>query len=179
MKCLSLIQPWATLLIGGKKRFETRSWQTSHRGPLLIHASKRMPDAARNLCLSEPFKSTLLALGITNPAELPRGMILGTIILDDCLPSNNILEQLERTVDGQVEAAFGDFRPGRYAWRMTEPSHLVVPVVYSGHLGLFEVADSLVFGDAIANTTKTPLLDENAAKSAQFSERVSSKAWQN
>ncbi len=33
MKCISLIQPWATLIIHGAKRFETRSWRTPYRGP--------------------------------------------------------------------------------------------------------------------------------------------------
>jgi ASCH domain len=28
MKCISLIQAWATLILSGAKRFETRSWKT-------------------------------------------------------------------------------------------------------------------------------------------------------
>lgn len=40
MKVLSLHQPWASLVAWGIKTIETRSWQTSYRGPLLIHAAK-------------------------------------------------------------------------------------------------------------------------------------------
>ncbi len=40
MKTLSLLQPWATLVVMGVKQIETRSWRTDYRGPLLIHASK-------------------------------------------------------------------------------------------------------------------------------------------
>jgi eukaryotic-like serine/threonine-protein kinase len=47
MKCLSLHQPGATLLTLGAKRYETRSWRTEYRGPLLIHASVSFPPAAR------------------------------------------------------------------------------------------------------------------------------------
>jgi len=40
VKVLSLLQPWATLVVMGIKKIETRSWSTTHRGALLIHASK-------------------------------------------------------------------------------------------------------------------------------------------
>jgi len=36
LKALSLWQPWASLMALGVKRIETRSWQTQHRGPLII-----------------------------------------------------------------------------------------------------------------------------------------------
>ena len=50
MKALSLWQPWASLIAAGVKRFETRHWETRHRGPIAIHAAKRLeavgiPDA--------------------------------------------------------------------------------------------------------------------------------------
>jgi hypothetical protein len=38
MKALSLTQPWASLVVAGAKKLETRSWPTYYRGPLLIHA---------------------------------------------------------------------------------------------------------------------------------------------
>lgn len=41
MKVISLLQPWASLVILGHKKIETRSWNTKYRGDLLIHASKR------------------------------------------------------------------------------------------------------------------------------------------
>jgi hypothetical protein len=40
---LSLKQPWAALLVHGLKTIEIRSWPTSRRGPILIHAA-RVPD---------------------------------------------------------------------------------------------------------------------------------------
>ena len=41
MKALSLWQPWASLVALRVKTIETRSWSTSYRGPLAIHAAKR------------------------------------------------------------------------------------------------------------------------------------------
>ena len=44
MKVISLTEPFATLIKEKKKRIETRSWKTSYRGELYIHASStRVP----------------------------------------------------------------------------------------------------------------------------------------
>ena len=39
MKVISVLQPWASLIVMGAKKIETRSWQTKYTGELLIHAS--------------------------------------------------------------------------------------------------------------------------------------------
>ena len=41
MKALTVKQPWASLIASGKKTLEVRTWQTSHRVPLLICSSKK------------------------------------------------------------------------------------------------------------------------------------------
>lgn len=43
LPCISLWQPWASALAIRSKRNETRSWATSYRGPIAIHAAKRAP----------------------------------------------------------------------------------------------------------------------------------------
>jgi hypothetical protein len=40
MKALSLKQPWAELILQGKKKIELRKWNTHFRGNFLIHCSK-------------------------------------------------------------------------------------------------------------------------------------------
>lgn len=40
MRVLTLIQPWATLIILGEKQIETRCWSTNIRGKIAIHAGK-------------------------------------------------------------------------------------------------------------------------------------------
>ncbi len=52
MKAITLHQPWATLVAVGAKRIETRSWATSYRGPLAIHAARTTPqgDGRFGLC---------------------------------------------------------------------------------------------------------------------------------
>lgn len=40
MKALTVHQPWASLIASGEKWVENRTWATSHRGLLAIHAGK-------------------------------------------------------------------------------------------------------------------------------------------
>ena len=40
MKVITLKQPWATLISEGLNEYEFRSWKTSYRGKLYIHAGK-------------------------------------------------------------------------------------------------------------------------------------------
>jgi hypothetical protein len=47
MKCLSLRQPFAELLVSGKKTIELRKWNTNLGGKFLIHTSKN-EDSGRN-----------------------------------------------------------------------------------------------------------------------------------
>lgn len=39
-KAVTILQPWAHLIVHGDKRVENRTWKTDHRGPLYIHAGK-------------------------------------------------------------------------------------------------------------------------------------------
>ena len=40
MKALSIKEPWATMILKGKKVIETRTWKTNYRGKILLCASK-------------------------------------------------------------------------------------------------------------------------------------------
>ena len=41
MKALSILQPWAWLIVNGHKDIENRSWYTPFRGDFLVHAGKK------------------------------------------------------------------------------------------------------------------------------------------
>jgi hypothetical protein len=139
MKALSLTQPWATLVALGAKRIETRSWCTSYRGPLAIHASKRMPKAASSLCWEAPFRSVLETGGYTagsvaatNPFGLPLGAVIAVAILADvqCITSENW--------PAEPEYVFGDYTAGRFAWILGHVQRLSEPIPVKGRLGLWE-----------------------------------------
>jgi len=46
MKTLSVKQPFAELIVSGKKTIELRNWNTKFRGEFLIHASKKPDERA-------------------------------------------------------------------------------------------------------------------------------------
>jgi hypothetical protein len=130
------MQPWATLVVCGLKEYETRRWSTAHRGPLAIHASKRFDYDVQVLCEQEPFKSLLTGLGYENRNDLPRGVLLGTVELLECIPTNLLNPSPE-------EKILGDWRPGRFAWKLANPHRLEVPVPMAGRLGIFELPDQI------------------------------------
>jgi hypothetical protein len=133
MKCLSVRQPFASLIVCGVKRYETRSWPTPYRGPLAIHAGRRFTEADRSRCGEAALREVLRAAGYRVPSELPRGSVIGTATLADCLPAEEVAGELT-----ELERQLGDFRPGRWAWRLIEPAVLLVPRPLVGQLGLFD-----------------------------------------
>ena len=139
MKAISLKQPWATLVILGAKVYETRSWRTSHRGPLAIHAGTTLADDMKRLCSQEPYCSVLRAAGYRAAIDLPRGAVLGTVTVVDVYAT----EDLEPESLPANELAFGDFRPGRFAWKLANPAPLTTPIAFGGRRNLFEIPDNI------------------------------------
>jgi hypothetical protein len=76
MYALSLKQPWAALLVYGRKTIEVRRWPTARRGRVLIHAA-RIPDER-----AEAWKH--VSEQLQQPAHLVGG-IIGAADLTDCL----------------------------------------------------------------------------------------------
>ena len=69
---LSLKQPWATLLVHGRKSIEVRNWPTPRRGRILIHAA-RVPDPRPEAWKHVPpelIEAAKLAGGIIGTADL-------------------------------------------------------------------------------------------------------------
>lgn len=51
---LSIMQPWAWLIVNGHKDIENRDWPTKFRGPIAIHAGKKLDeDCAMSLTYSD------------------------------------------------------------------------------------------------------------------------------
>ncbi len=65
-KCLSLKQPYAELIVSGKKAIELRTWNTKFRGEFLIHASKKIDKEACERNKIDP-KSLITGAIIGNP----------------------------------------------------------------------------------------------------------------
>jgi len=148
MKALSLIQPYATLIMLGYKQFETRSWNTSHCGPLAIHASVGKPKWAREVAETDPhIKAALAEHGLTFDT-LPRGAVLGVCKLMSTLPIAGPDTYLKNDEPHMfchpeqltpMEFAAGDYTPGRYAWKLEAVEAIVHPIACKGALSLWEL----------------------------------------
>lgn len=112
MKAITLWQPWATLIAIGAKRFETRSWGTRYRGPLAIHAAKR--PAVLGECNLD-IRGALVRGGYGGLSSLPYGCIVCTVDLIACY---NVGEVRFLGLLTDIEEQFGDYSPGRFAWRL-------------------------------------------------------------
>lgn len=132
MKAISVLQPWAALLVCGAKRIETRPWRTRYRGPLLIHASRRPEGQA--LVRREPYRAILAEHGIDGSGPLPAGCLLGVVELVDCL----WVEAIVHDVD-ERERGLGDFRTGRWAWMLDRAQCFAAPISWRGQPGIFDV----------------------------------------
>lgn len=77
MKALSLKQPYAELILQGKKKIELRKWNTNFRGEFFIHASK-IPD-----------EKSMKKFGFVN---LSCGVIIGKAELVDVKKYKNEME---------------------------------------------------------------------------------------
>lgn len=156
--CISLWQPYATLMACGAKSMETRSWSTRYRGPLAIHAAKRWTKEQRDLCRTQPFRSTLAAAGFRDPDDLPLGAIVALVDVAHVWSTDN---RWAVEAVSYPESAFGDFSPGRYAWFCERIRPLSQPIPFRARQGLFEidgrpVIDALIRRDRASRALRTP-----------------------
>jgi len=133
MKTLSIQQPYASLVINGDKEYETRSWSTNYRGPLAIHAGKKMTREMKQACAE--FMDEYPEVG--NLMDGPLGCVLGIVELINVIDCSS--EAAYWSLSAK-ETAMGFFGPGRYAWKMLVVEKFDAPVPAIGSLGLFEWA---------------------------------------
>ena len=137
MKALSLTQPWAELVVLGEKQWETRSWRTSHRSRIAIHAAKKFLGWAKALTEEDPYFVT--ALGKYPITRVARGAIVGTVEILEMQPTDELRDFL-----GRKEIAFGDYQSERWGWKLANPVRLLEPIPCRGMLGLWEVPPEIV-----------------------------------
>jgi hypothetical protein len=169
MKAITLHQPWASLMAIGAKRIETRSWATSYRGPLAIHAAKTMPAYAKQFCYERAAALGPLlgwerqgGLGLgwdveAGIAALPLGAIVATVRLIDCVAAeiltgavvaprlirSHAAEAWDTTSLTERERGFGDYSEGRFGWITDRRAMVDPPIAIAEKQGLWEIAPLL------------------------------------
>ena len=126
MKALSIRQPWAELILRGRKTIELRTWQTNTRGRIAIHASQTVQEEA------------CTAYGL-DPARVVRGALVGTVELVDIAP----LDEGEWEARRDQHLSLSDFPGPTFGWRLADPQRLPQPIPWRGRMSLFNVPDDL------------------------------------
>lgn len=131
---ITIWQPWATLIAMGKKKYETRDWDSGYYGSLVIHAASKKVD----------FDAVkLIALALKDPSildlEYPIGCVVAVVDLIDTIHMDTefIASQSEK------EIAQGLWKPGRFAWkfgRVQKTAHIPA----KGQKGLWEPGKEII-----------------------------------
>jgi predicted transcriptional regulator len=117
MKTLSLKQPFAELILQGKKKIELRKWNTKFRGEFLIHASKN------------PDKDSMKKFGFES---LPSGAIVGKAKLVDV---KHYLSKEEHDKDKSLHLASSEW--GSYGFILENPER-INPIPAKGKLNFWD-----------------------------------------
>lgn len=115
---LSVRQPWAELIISGRKTIEVRSWAHAYRGRLWVHVAQKSDANEEN------------AFGFNH---LPKGVYIGSVTLCATVPFDR--ERWEAWRPKHLDR--GEYKPGFYAWLLDAPHHFQTMVFGPGQLNLF------------------------------------------
>ncbi len=142
MKVLSLIEPYATLIVEKKKKIETRSWKTNYRGELYIHASLTK--------MAKEDKENKNLMGLIDNKNLNYGAIVCKCNLKDCIyMTKEWVNQIKK--ENPQEYLCGDYQEGRYAWILENLEPLKDPIQAKGHLGIWNYLNECQLMDLMDN----------------------------
>lgn len=122
MKCLTIKQPWASLIVEGYKEYEFRSWKTNYRGKILIHAG-----LSKEQIMIDKIKCYNL--------EYVSGAIIGEAEIIDCILVDERFDNYLNKINYLV---YGNNHVGSYAWKLTNIKKYQEPIYIKGKLGLWE-----------------------------------------
>ena len=139
MKCLSVCQPFANLILEGKKTIELRKWNTEFRGEFLVHAPRKI---LTDDCKRLKIKTNLIT-----------GAIIGKVELVSVKKYEN---ELEINLDSKKHLASNYATENKYGFILEKPKQLKVPIPYNGQLNFFEFKPEVLTTDEI----KTDIFEE-------------------
>lgn len=147
MKALSVKQPFAGLIAAGVKRLETRTWETTYRGPLLICAGLN----AHSLFYTYRFDTEMVELDnhrARRAYPLPKSLFVPSGVML-CVVDLVGVRTFLRGTKSETDACC-DWYANAYAWELENPRPVQQTEV-KGLLRLFDVPDALI------HITSTPV----------------------
>uniref|UniRef100_A0A6B2LNL7 ASCH domain-containing protein n=1 Tax=Arcella intermedia TaxID=1963864 RepID=A0A6B2LNL7_9EUKA len=142
--CLSMHQPWASLLVYGVKRVEGRGWNTDYRGRLWIHAASKPVEQELITSLEEQYKD--IREGIKLPQHYPTSVVLGCVDVVDVLP---LAEYNKRKATPTSlpspphhhlsQPIYDEDTDSEYLFICTNPQKLLIPIAVTGNHKLWKL----------------------------------------
>lgn len=122
LKCLSVSQPFADLIISGKKIIELRNWNTNFRGEFLIHApiKIRINDSSR----------------LKIKKKIVTGAIVGKAELYD-VKKYDLIKEIKK--DQKFHFSSKKFNGKTFGFMLKNSKSLRIPIPWKGQLGFFDV----------------------------------------
>lgn len=142
MKCLSIRQPFAWLIVHSIKRVENRSWPAPPAligERIAIHASagpvalRSWSEIVRGPHIPPEEGVTVGGFELPPLVTLPRGVILGTVCVEGCQRFEDLPKRLQQDA----------FAEGPICWLLTNALPLAVPISCKGALRLWDVPAGL------------------------------------
>ena len=134
MKCLSICQPFAELIIQNKKTIELRKWNTSFRGEFLVHAPiKIRKEECKKIKIKE---------------KLTIGAIIGKVELYDVKKYESLKEIQE---DKNQHFSTKKFQKKTFGFILKNSKPLRIPIPWKGQLGFFDVELPKIKNNKIVN----------------------------
>lgn len=127
---ISVMQPWAWLIVNGHKDIENRDWRHSRRGPVLIHAGLKVDGPAHQAVLRGDHPASILddlpdAVRLAYQRDLMAGRIHKGGIVGVA------------TITGCVDTSDSPWFVGRYGYTLADARPLAF-MPLRGRLSFFE-----------------------------------------
>ena len=122
MKCLSICQPFAELIIQNKKTIELRKWNTNFRGEFLVHAPiKIRKEECKKIKIKE---------------KLTIGAIIGKVELYDVKKYESLKEI---KIDKKKHYSSTTSHEKIFGFILKNAKPFRIPIAWKGQLGFFDV----------------------------------------
>ncbi|KAF6150975.1 hypothetical protein GIB67_026896 [Kingdonia uniflora] len=134
--CLTMHQPWASLLVYGIKRVEGRSWPSPVRGRLWIHAAGKVPEPETIKAIEDFYREIYAVNGITDlkfPEHYPVSKLLGAVEVVGCVKCDELVcwQEVPEGVrlEGQTD----------FCWLCEQPQKLLIPFEMRGYQRVYNL----------------------------------------
>ena len=132
MKCLSICQPFAELIIQNKKTIELRTWNTKIRGEFLVHAPiKIRKEDCKRMKINE---------------KLTTGAIIGKVELWD-IKKYESLKEIQ--IDKKKHYSLTTSHEKIFGFILKNAKPFRIPIPWKGQLGFFDVDFPKIKNDKI------------------------------